>query len=318
MLRVLFAGTPACAGPALEKTAGSHTIAGILTAPPSAKGRSGVLLPSDVAAAAERLKAAGKIHRDCPVLQPEKITDAVRAEIEALKADILVCFAYGKIFSGKTLSLFPLGGVNIHPSLLPRWRGPAPVPAAILAGDRETGVTIQRITLEMDAGNILAQKKTSLSGDETADKLLESLSIEGAELLLEVLDSIENGTAGETPQTGEPSFSKMLKKEDGEIDWNKSTGEIDAQIRAFTPWPGSFTKMPDGALLFIREAGIYKDGIRQEQPGTVLSPDKGILIQTGTGILSVKKLQKQTKKETDWRSFLNGNRSLISCKLGNS
>lgn len=319
MLKILFAGTPECAVPALEKTAETHIIAGILTAPPSAKGRSGTLCPSPVAVATERLKAEGKIPEDSPVFQPEKITNEVRSRIAETGAQILVCFAYGKIFSSKTLSLFPEGGINIHPSLLPKWRGPAPVPAAILAGDRETGVTIQRISLEMDAGNILDARTISLSGKETAGKLLETLSIIGAEMLPDVLHLIENKTIKETPQEGEPSFSRMLKKEDGKIDWTQSPREIDAKIRAFTPWPGAFTELPDnGGLLFIRKAGIYKEGIQQALPGTVLPPDNNILIQAGNGILAVERLQKQTKKETDWRSFLNGNKSFISSKLGNS
>lgn len=333
MLKVLFAGTPGCAVPALEKTAETHTIAGILTAPPSAKGRSGVLRPSEIAEAAEKLKATGKIPPSAPILQPDKITDEIRAEIAATGADILVCFAYGKIFSAKTLALFPKGGINIHPSLLPRWRGPAPVPAAILAGDTETGVTIQRIALEMDAGDVLRQEKIPLTGEENTDTLLRALSAMGAEMAARTLSEIENGTATETPQAGAPTFSEMLAKKDGKINWNESARKIDAKIRAFTPWPGAFTTLSGGEnlLLFIRKARVYGGRALGEgspspdtpsasaaPPGTVLPPDDGILVQTGDGILLVERLQKQAKKEMDWRSFLNGTNAFISSKLGDN
>ena len=323
MLRVFFAGSPRFAVPALEKAASAHRIAGILTAPPSPKGRSSVPVPSEVEEAAIQMQREGKIPAGVPVLHPEKITDEVRAEIAALHPDVLLCFAYGKIFSGKTLSLFPKGAFNIHPSLLPRWRGPSPVPAAILAQDAETGVSLQRISREMDAGNLLAVTRIPLTGTETTGALLDRLALLGAELVPGVLDGAEQGTLQETPQTGEPTFSRLLRKEDGEIDWSRPAAEINAKIRAFYPWPGAYTRLPDGTLLFLREAEVLRIPEQHVQdpgaaPGTVLETKRGLWIQTGDGVLSVLRLQRQTKKETDWRAFLNGNRDLLSRKLGDS
>src|SRR5574344_1052098 len=158
MLKVVFAGSHACAVPALEATAKHHRIVAVLTNPPAPAGRSATPIPTPVHAAALALQERGIIQPGTPILTPERITDDLRAAIAATAPDCMACFAYGKIFGPKTLALFPMGAFNLHPSLLPRWRGCAPVPAAILAGDGETGITVQKMALEMDSGDILAQK----------------------------------------------------------------------------------------------------------------------------------------------------------------
>lgn len=320
MLNVLFAGTPECAVPSLEAVARKHRIVAVLTNAPAPAGRSGTPVPTPVARAAQRLKDEGLIAADTPILTPEKITQETRDAIAIAKPDIMACFAYGKIFGPKTLALFPRGAVNLHPSLLPRWRGCAPVPAAILAGDGETGITIQKMALEMDSGDILVQTTIPLDGTETAESLLDRAAHEGAPLLVEVLDRYEAGSVEGTPQDGsKATFSAMLKKEDGEIDWTESARAIDARIRAFSPWPGAFTLAGDNVLMLLK-ARVYGGSLvgLSAQPGTVVGVDKkeGILVQTGDGVLALERLQWRTKKPLDWKSFMNGSRDFTSLVLG--
>ncbi len=322
MLDVLFAGSPECAVPSLEAVARSHRIVAVLTNPPARSGRSGTPAPTPVALASERLKAEGVIPAETPVLTPEKITQEVRDAIAARHPDLMACFAYGKIFGPKTLALFPLGSVNLHPSLLPRWRGCAPVPAAILARDGETGITIQKMALEMDAGDIIIQHKIPLDGTETADSLLERAAREGAPLLVEALSRFEKGPVTAAPQDNAgATYCSMLKKEDGKLDWNASAADIDARIRAFHPWPGAYTEAGGNVLLVLKahvRSGDAPDSAAGAPPGTVLAIDKkeGILVQTGTGILVLEQLQWRTKKPLDWKSFLNGSRDFIHTTLG--
>jgi methionyl-tRNA formyltransferase len=326
MIDVLFAGSPECAVPSLEAVARAHRVVAVLTNPPAPAGRSGTPVPTPVHAAAERLKAEGIIPEDTPIITPEKITQEVRDAIAARKPAILACFAYGKIFGPKTLALFPLGAVNLHPSILPRWRGCAPVPAAILARDAETGITVQRMALEMDAGDILIQTRFPLDGTETADSLLERAAAEGAPFLAKAISDIESGAAKGTPQDASlATFSAMLKKEDGDIDWTESAANIDARIRAFTAWPGAFTKA-NGNVLLLLKAHVYGGaGAQAEEiapallaPGTVIGIDKkdGILVQTGNGVLALERLQWRAKKPLDWKSFINGTRDFTGSILG--
>jgi len=326
MLNVLFAGTPECAVPSLEAVARKHRIVAVLTNAPAPAGRSGTPLPTPIALAAERLKAEGIIESGTPILTPEKITQDVRDAIAQSKPDIMACFAYGKIFGPKTLALFPLGAVNLHPSLLPRWRGSTPVPAAILAQDRETGITIQKMALEMDAGDVLVQKVIPLDGTETTESLLDWAAHEGAPLLVEVLNRYEAGPVEGTAQDGsQATFSAMLRKEDGKIDWSGSAASIDARIRAFSPWPGAFTLAGNNVLMLLK-AHVYAGETGGEpmtpgrvvRPGTVAGTDKkeGILVQTGDGILALERLQWRTKKPLDWKSFMNGSRDFTSMVLG--
>lgn len=321
MLRVVFAGSPECAVPALEAVAASHHVVAVLSNPPSPSGRSKELRPTAVVQAALKLMEEGILASDTPIITPDRITDDIRQQIADVKPDAMACFAYGKIFGPKTLSLFPLGALNLHPSLLPRWRGCAPVPAAILAGDNETGISIQKMVREMDAGDILAQKHYTIGAEETAGDLLTRLSHEGAPMLVDVLDRLEEGTARGIPQNhDEATFCGLLCKEDGEIDWKHSASAISAQIRAYHPWPGAFTRAGDSILL-IHRAYPYTQAVpTAEKPGTVLGIDKkaGILVQTGNGVLAIELLQWRAKKPLDWKSFMNGTRNFTGTVLGTS
>jgi len=323
-VRILFAGSPAIAVPALkaiaDMSAGGEgfALAGLLTRADSPKGRSGKPEPTECAMAAQQFCG------NPPLLKPEKLDSAAREQAASLKADILVSFAYGAIFGPKFLALFPQGGINIHPSLLPKYRGPTPIPAAILNRETVTGITIQRLAAEMDSGDILVQEETPLDGRETTASLSETMAKKAAELLPTALRGIAGGTLRATPQDHHAAtYCSFIKKEDGLIDWNKSAVEIDAQIRAFNPWPLSWTA--HGELqLFVLKAEALETVLENADnapalPGQVLGKDKdkGILIQTGNGILAVTELQYQTKKALEWKAFLNGARNFIGAKLGN-
>ena len=311
-MRVLFAGSPSIAVPSLETVYRQDGIelAGVLTNPDSPRGRHGTPQPTDIAEAAQKMNV--------PVLKPEKLDAPVREQIGSLKPDLLVSFAYGRIFGPKFLALFPLGGINIHPSLLPKYRGPSPIQAAILNRDAETGITVQTLALEMDQGDILAAEQLPLSGRETAGSLGELAARKGAQKLSEVLIKIANGTVTRTAQNhSEAVYCKLITRDDGLIDWNLGAAQIEAKIRAFDPWPLCRT-VHNGRELFILEAGIFKGQIPEKSCGQVLGIDKnnGILIQTGDGILSVTRLQYEAKKALFWRDFLNGVRDFSGSQLG--
>ena len=330
-MRILFAGSPVIAVPSLRAVSSLElegrgvSLAGILTNPDSRRSRSHSRQgePTDVSAAAAELDLirGERGFPPIPQLKPEKLDASAREDAAARNPDLLVSFAYGRIFGPRFLALFPLGGINIHPSLLPKYRGASPIPAVILAREKETGICIQRLAAEMDSGDILAAEQLRLSGRETTLSLSETAGEKAAILLRELLLDFDSKAAAAVQQKGEAVYCREIKKEEGLIDWSKSAVEIDAQVRAYTPWPLSFTPL-NGHLLFILEAGLMDASAPAFTPdaaaGTVLGTDakKGILIQTGSGILAVTRLQRQAKKALDWKAFCNGERDFIGVRLG--
>jgi methionyl-tRNA formyltransferase len=322
MISVIFAGSPAIAVPALRalaalEDAGVCRLAGVLTNPDAAKGRGGKSAPTETAVAAFGLDPRP------PILKFERLDGTAREAVATLKPDLLVSFAYGKIFGPKFLALFPLGGVNVHPSLLPRWRGASPIQAAVLHGDAETGVCVQRLTAKMDCGEILARERFPLSERETTLSLSTVAAEKGAALLAEVIRrAAADGKlpAGEAQDEAAASCSALITREMGRIDWNVSAVEIDRKIRAFTPWPPCVSRF-SGADLYLLEGRPLSDatggGDAAALPGTVLGTDRqrGILIQTGSGVFAAEKLQFPARKALDWRSFLNGTRNFIGSRL---
>jgi methionyl-tRNA formyltransferase len=350
-VRIIYAGSPAIAVPALEslaalsledtlapapETAGkpgagsvgavpAFELVGVLTNPDSPRGRHGKPEPTEVAVAAgalaERFERAAR--RPPVIVKGEKLGAAVRGEIGALRPDLLISFAYGRIFGPKFLALFSLGGINVHPSLLPAYRGPTPIPQAILNGDRETGISIQRLAPEMDRGDILTQESFPLTGRETAGVLAEEMARRAARLLPRVVRDLAAGLARGRPQdSGEASYCGLLSKEDGRIDWNMGARRIEAQVRAYTPWPLSWTMDGERCLYILKadslDGGPDRTGPGAALPGTVLGVDKerGILVQTENGVLTLTVLQYQAKKALEWRAFLNGARDFIGRRLG--
>ncbi|MBN2875137.1 MAG: methionyl-tRNA formyltransferase [Spirochaetales bacterium] len=308
-MRVLFAGSPEIAVPSLRIFAARGDLVGVLTNPPSAKGRGLGVSGTPVARAAEEFGV--------PVLAPERLGPAEREAVAALHPDILVVYAYGTIFGPKFMALFPRGGINAHPSLLPRWRGPSPIPYAILNRDEVTGVSIQRLAPLMDRGDVLSRRVLPLDGTETTATLTSLCAEIGAAMLAGVVDAIAGGDErGEAQDEAEATYSAVLTREDGLIDWNTTALDIDARIRAFDPWPGAFTSLA-GDRLAVQASRPYPQENSAEPPGTVVSVDKsrGIMVQTGEGLLGLSRLQLRGRKAMDFRDFANGARGLVGSRF---
>lgn len=314
-MKILFAGTPEIALPSLRAVAQAHEVAAVLTAPDRPVGRGRRMEASPVAECAAEL--------GLKVLRFEKLNDSARDEVAQLDAELLVCVAYGKIFGPKFLALFPRGGVNLHPSLLPKYRGPSPIAAALLAGDSVTGVSIQRLALEMDAGDILARREIPLDGTETSASLTERAAEIGAELLVQTLNAIEAGNQqAEAQEHDQASYCGLVRKQDGLLNWDRSALELDRVVRAFHPWPGAFTTF-DGKELKLHETAVpteldHSETMASAQPGQVLGVDNrhGILVQTGDGVLALRRLQLPGRKALDWATFLNGTPNFLGSVLG--
>ena len=318
-MRILFAGSSEIAIPVMRTLCRTEEIAGVLTNPDTPKGRHGTPTPTEIGKETEKiLKEFKEQGREAfPVLKPEKLDAALREQVSLLKCDLLVSFAYGHIFGEKFLSLFPLGGINVHPSLLPLYRGPSPIQAAILNRDTVTGITIQKLAKEMDCGDILAQEKFYLTGYETLGTLSETAAEKAALMMPEVIKKIAEGKQG-TPQDHDTaSYCRLVAKEDAFINWKCSVQEIEAKIRAFNPSPLCRT-FHEKRELFILKSGIFKNEGCKDVPGKVLGIDKehGILVQTGEGILCVKELQYQNKKALFFRDFINGAKNFPGSILG--
>lgn len=310
-MRIVFAGSPEIAVSSLELVSANFDIVAVLTNPDKITGRGRNLKFNPVKNKAVEL--------GLNIIQSPSLDVSVRNQIEGLKPDLLVVFAYGKIFGPKFLALFPLGGINVHPSLLPMYRGSSPIISAILNGDNRTGISIQRINSEMDTGAILNQHIINLDGTENTESLSSYVSFHGSLLLLKTLNDIDSHKETEKEQDKNSiSYCRKLVKEDGLIQWNDSAVKIDRQIRAYNPWPGAYSKFNDKKLMFLK-GGVFRDKTDLSgTPGTVLGFDKscGILIQTGDGILFIEVLQLQNKKANNWKSFINGTKNFIGSVLG--
>jgi len=310
-MRIVFAGSPAIALSSLHKLSLNFDIVAVLTNPDKITGRGRKIKSNPVKTKALEL--------GLKVLQPETLGKSVREEITGLNPDLLVVFAYGKIFGPLFLSLFPMGGINVHPSLLPKYRGSSPILTTILNGDNETGITIQRINLEMDTGSVLKQKIIMLDGSETTESLSKIVSEESPELLVSCIRNLDSGIINENLQDGsKASYCKKIKKEDGLINWNESAVLIDRKIRAYTPWPKAYTFFKEKKLMLLHGKPKPASADLISVPGTVLGFDKsdGILIQTCDGVLSVQLLQLQSKKANNWKSFINGMQNFTGSVLG--
>lgn len=311
-MKIFFAGTPEIAVKSLEAVAGRYEVCGVLTNPDRPAGRKGLLKQSPVK---EKALSLG-----LTVYQPEKPDSGFIDSVRALSPDILVTFAYGRIFKKDFLSLFGREALNIHPSLLPLYRGPSPLNAVILSGVNKTGITIQRMALKMDSGDILAQITLPLRGDETLESLSETVSVKSAEMILKLLADIESGNYTSSPQDeSSATYCRLVEKNDGLIDWSESAVMIERKSRAYHPWPGIFTYWK-GKLITITKCHVSNalgPGLSDILPGTVAGIDRkdGILIKTGEGFLAVTELKPQSKNNMDFKSFLNGARDFSGSKL---
>ena len=300
-MRIAFLGTPDFARASLKALLDEgRDIAAVFTQPDRPRGRGMRLAPSPVKELAE---ASG-----IPVYQPETFSDGAAAGIlREVRPDLTVAVAYGRLLPEDFLSVPKLGSINLHGSLLPRWRGAAPIQWAILSGDRITGVTVQYMAKEMDAGDIISRRETEIGEFETSGELFDRLMILGAELLTETVRSIEAGTAGRTPQDHSlATYTKMLDRSFSPIDWTKTPRMIVKQICGLDPWPSATARL-DGTDLKIIGAE-YTDTVTERAPGTVVCADRrGIEVACGEGkTLRITELQPAGKKRMSAAAWLLG------------
>jgi len=318
-MAIIFIGTPAFAVPSLRRLAAEgHTISAVITQPDRPAGRGRRPRLSAVKLAAQEL--------GLPVLQPESLRAAeVLEQVRALAPECAVAVAYGQILRREFLEIPRRGVVNVHPSLLPRYRGASPIPAAILAGDDETGVTIMLMDTGMDSGPILAQRRHPIDPEDTAGSLSEKLAVMGADLLAETLPRWLRGEIEPRPQDESlATKTSLLRKEDGEIDWTRPAVEIWRQVRACNPWPGAYTTVA-GELLHIWRAWPLA-GLAGGEPGTVVLLTREqraavpsappFAVQTGDGLLAVREAQRAGRRALPADEFLRGMPGLAGMRLG--
>ena len=293
-LRLVFAGSPAAAVPSLTALAASrHEVAAVVTREDSPQGRRGTLTPTPVATIADELGV--------PTIKANRLAGDATESITAVGADLGVIVAYGGLVREPLLSAPRLGWINLHFSLLPRWRGAAPVQRSIIAGDELTGATVFQLVPELDAGDVFGQLTQSIGGHETAGHLLDSLALSGAELLVRVVDAIADGDAVAEPQRGDVTLAPKLTLDDGRVDFTRPAHDVVNLIRGVTPEPGAFTTL-DGARLKILDAVIARDAPRLA-PGHLERQGKLILVGTASDpvqLITVHPAGRKAMDAGDW------------------
>jgi len=311
-MKIIFMGTPQFAVPSLDALAGcGQDLVAVITRADTPKGRGLVLSPPPVKERAVKL--------GLKVMQPGRLSDpGFVEELRRMKPDLIAVVAYGSFLPGIICELPPLGTINLHPSLLPKYRGAAPIPHAILNGDKETGVSIIYLTDEMDAGDIVWQEKVPIEADDTALSLGEELAARGATALCNAVRAIQAGAAKRTPQSAdEATFAPKISKEDGLVEWELPADVLERRIRAFFPWPGSYTYLTSGdkrVRLKITEAVRSPES---GKAGVVMRCDAGGMhVGTGRGSLILKRVQPEGKRAMTSPEFAAGCRDLMGRKLG--
>lgn len=305
MARILFMGTPDFALPSLRALLETQSVVAVVTQPDRPSGRQRRLRQSPVKKVA---LAAG-----IPLLQPERIRSAESiAALRAMSADFFVVVAFGQILPQTLLDLPKIAPLNLHASLLPRWRGAAPIQAAIRAGDEETGASVMVMDAGLDTGPVLAQSSLRIAPDETGKSLHDKLAQLGAQLLVQTLPDLINGKLSPVPQDdSRATYAPTLKKADGKLDWTRPAHELELAIRAFSPWPGSFSSWR-GVQLKIH-AGFVAPG--QARPGRVFRHDKGVAIGTGAGLFFPTEVQLAGKQRLTIQEFVNGHGAFLGAAL---
>lgn len=300
-INIVFMGSPDFALPSLRVLTQHYHIAGVVTQPDRASGRGRELKPPPVKTLALEL--------GLPIIQPQKLREPeAMAQLQAWKPDLIVVAAFGQILKKEVLDLPRFGCVNVHASLLPRWRGAAPINAAILAGDEETGVTIMQMDVGLDTGPMLAKRSIRLNPDDTAGSVFQALSTLGADLLLKTLPDYMDGKIIPQPQPEEgATYAPMLKKEDGRLDFFKPASELERRVRAMNPWPGAFMEL-DGAILKVHRAHVDAGNASAGQRLVVQNQPA---VGAGGGILILDEVQPAGKKPMSGTSFLAGARNWL-------
>ncbi|MGP6171133.1 methionyl-tRNA formyltransferase [Microbacterium sp. A196] len=291
-MRLVFAGTPTAAIPTLRALAEVHDMAAVITRPDAPLGRKRVLTPSPVAQAAEEL--------GLPIIKAVRLDEDVTARIAALKPELGVIVAYGGLVREPLLSIPAHGWINLHFSILPQWRGAAPVQRALIAGDAALGASVFQLVPALDAGDVFAARTVDVAPDATADVALDVLAHDGAGLMADVVRGIADGTAVAIAQQGEPTSAAKLEFADGALDWNQPLEQVFARFRGVTPEPGAHTSI-GGLQVKILEASRSDESA--VAPGGIAPTKTALLIGTGTQPLAVTRVQpagKQAMNATDW------------------
>jgi methionyl-tRNA formyltransferase len=307
-MRIVFMGTPEFAVPSLKALieSGDEVVA-VVTQPDKPKGRGLEVTPPPVKTLAQKY--------GIPVLQPQKIkTEEFLKQLEELRPDIICVVAYGKILPKGILELPRYGCINVHASLLPKYRGAAPINWAIIRGEKVTGITTMKMDEGMDTGDILLQREVPIEDEDTAETLSHKLSLTGAEVLIETLNLLKEGKLKPIPQNhSQATYAPMLKKEDGEIDWGKTAEEIKNLVRGTLPWPGAYTFL-DNKILKVYKVRVVEG---QGKPGEVIKSDKETLrVATGENALDILELQIEGGKRLDTATFLRGRKIREGTILG--
>jgi methionyl-tRNA formyltransferase len=303
-MRVLFYGTPAFALPTLRALLARHRVVAVVTQPDRPAGRGQRVEGSPAKAVA--------LEQGIPVLQPDRLRDPGWPDRLAEHApEVAVVVAFGQILPEAVLRVPPRGSINVHASLLPRYRGAAPIAWAIVRGERETGVTTFQMDAGMDTGPILLQRATGIGPEETAGELGARLATLGAEVLLETLDRLDT-LAPEPQDAGVATLAPRLRKEDGLLDWTQPAASLVARVRGLNPWPGAATAGPGGRLVLWRARAIAGRG----EPGALALADGRLVIGTGAGLLEPLEVQPENRRPMSWNAYLRGARLGPGASLG--
>jgi len=302
-------GTPDFAVPSLKKLIETQEVVGVVTQPDRPAGRGKKLQPSPVKVVAE--------HAGIPVYQPKSMrTEAAAEPLRQWQPDVIIVAAFGQILRPHVLELPPHGCLNVHASLLPRWRGASPIQHAILAGDAETGVTLMQMDVGLDTGAMWARRAIAIRADETAASLHDRLAELGAELVDERLNDILNDRSAPTPQDDDQStYAPMIKKEDGRLNWNQTSADLDRRIRAMTPWPGAFTTWQGESLKILTAEPFNKPNLKGH-PGAVVLVDELVVALTADGGLTLRQIQLSGKRAMNAIDFQRGRPDFIGSRLG--
>ena len=300
-MRVVFMGTPDFAVGTLEALLeAGHEVVAVVTQPDKPKGRGKTLMPTPVKEAA--------LARMIPVLQPKKVREPEFVEtLRKIGPDVIVVAAFGQIISKEILEMPRYGCINVHASLLPAYRGAAPIQWAVINGDKESGVTIMRMNEGLDTGDMIDKVVVPLDENETGGSLFDKLSAAGAKLCAEVLEKLENGTAvfEKQPELSTTDYAAMIDKKMGKINWERPAKEIEQLIRGLNPWPSAYTSVNGKNLKLWTASVVYEE--REAVPGEIVEIGKeGILVKTGEGLLLIRELQLEGKKRMDTAAFLRG------------
>jgi methionyl-tRNA formyltransferase len=309
-VRVVFLGSPPFGVSVFEHVAASaHQVIALVTLPDRPRGRGRLVETSPLVEAARA--------RSIEVLQPANPSEpAFHTRLVELAPDVLVVASYGVLLKQPLLELAPHGALNVHASLLPRWRGASPIQTAIASGDRETGVSIQKMVLALDEGDVLIERRTPIDERETAGELSARLSVIGGEALVEALDQLASGRAKGTPQDPtRATYARKIKKEHGRIDWTRTADELDRFVRAMNPWPLARSVDPTGRELGILRARVDDGG---GVPGEILAAEERFLVACGKDVLEIQELVPAGKRALAARDFLRGARLQRGGRMGNT